>query len=292
MHAFPLSMGMSQEDAHSTEYMEVTTAGLAERCAEAAASWGTDKVASPLDPSVLYKDPEAHPLALTLMALDRYGPSIMDWDPEVLRATMLRDHMQVSGAAWTKLLAARVLLASPSPWRQWEAFHWVARGLAGLPPNFTYLEMPELGHLAAAADMMKICDPKRQTSPEVDRYVAATLQHEGFCWAPDPLSFAQRALEQPQLDCSKCGALFPDDHDVRCVSCGAPGLKSVPYPHAAVRDQCDQLWVSRKSLPLERAVDGLPHDGAGNLVHDWALQWAYTERVRSSLLAQLRGLAR
>src|SRR4051812_9029425 len=91
----------SEEPVGATEpieYHEPSTESLASRCAGIAAEWGTDKVASVVEPALLYKDVDAHPLALALMTIDRYGPELFEWDPAVLRATMLRDTLQVSTA--------------------------------------------------------------------------------------------------------------------------------------------------------------------------------------------------
>lgn len=275
------------------EYHEHSTASLAERCASVATEWGGgDKVASSVEPGMLLKDPEAHPLALMLIVLDRYGQDCLEWDPEVLRATMIRDNLQVSGASWDKIKAVIVLLNSPSPWRQWEVFHWMSRALGGKPPNFVYLEQPELGHLFVCADIMAIVDSKRVTAIEVDKFVAAALRHEGHVYAPESLAFAQRELEDPQLSCSACGALFVDNNDLKCISCAESTLSKVPYAYAALRDECAALWKPRRSLPLERAVDGLGETPAGNLVYDLLLHWSYAQNVRKQLVAQLRGLAR
>lgn len=293
MHAWPTRLGLELEPAaEPLQYPECDTAGLADRCARAAAEWGTDKVAAAQEPVLLYKDPDAHPLVLTLMVLDRYGNDSLDWDPEVLRVTMIRDNLQVSGTNWAKIMASRVLLASPSPWRQWHVFHWVARGLGGQAPNFTFFEEPEIGHLFLCADVMKIVDPARVTVLEVDKFVAATLRHNGQVWAPESLSFAQHALEDPQLECRACKALFSDTGDQKCITCGRAEMHRLPYPHAALRDACKALWAPRRDLPLVRAVEGLGEDAAGNLVYELLLHWDYASRMRRQLLAQLRGLAR
>lgn len=298
MHAYPvvLSFGGGGADSESAGelpvYHDVSTASLAERCAGAASEWGTDKVAAVGDPTALYKDAAAHPLVLQLMVLDRYGNESMDWDPEVLRATMMRDRYQVSGTNWAKLMAARTLLMSPSPWRQWEVFHWVARALAGFPPNFTFLEEPVLGHLFSCVDIMKICDPAREFQLEIDKFVAAALRHEGHVYAPESLSFAQRELEEPKVRCTACLAEFADNNDVKCVTCGSASLERLPYAFAGLRDACAALWRPRRASPLERAVDGLPDEPAGNLVYDLLVHWDFATGVRKQLLAQLRSLAR
>lgn len=294
MMVWPSRGGAAPEAPSAPEspltYHEPDTQSLAERCAAVAVEWGTDKTASVAEPSALYRDPDAHPLVLMLMVLDRYGPASMEWDPEVLRATMIRDSYQVSGANWAKILAVRVLLASPSPWRQWEVFCWMARALAGFPPNFTYLEQPELGHLVVCVDLMKICDPTRETGLEVDKLVAATLRHEGHVFAPEPLAFAQRELEDPQLECAQCKALFTDNNDVRCITCGATALHKVPYVFATLRDECRKLWETRHALDFERATAGLGDRPADHLLYDLLVHWTYASHIRRQLLAQLRVL--
>lgn len=294
MRAWPVALGMVPEPAEDDE-PDTSISGLAERCAQATAAWGEGdgaKVAARLEPSLLLKAPDAHPLALMLVVLDRYGPEVFEWAPEVLRVTMMRDNLQVSGASFAKLMAAEALLRSPSPWRQWNVFHYVCRALAGIPPNFVYLEQPDIGQQLVAVDVMKVCDPKQTTSSEVDKFVAATLRQEGQAFAPETLSFAQRELEQPRLRCLSCDAMFEDNNDQKCVTCGSTRLTPIPYPFAVLRDECVTLWRARRDLPLVRALDGLPETVAGNLVHDLLPHWDYAVRTRRTLLTQLRGLSR
>lgn len=293
MHAWPIRLGTSAEHAEHEAPEALTREGLVERCAQAGASWGESetKTAS-AEPALLFKAPDAHPFVLLLMVLDRYGNEALTWAPEVLRVTMIRDNLQVSGASFAKLMAMEAILNSPSPWRQWNVFHYVSRALAGLPPNFVYLEQPELGHQMVAVDIMRVCDRAQQTSAEVDKFVATTLRHSGHVYAPEPLSFAQRELEQPRLHCTSCGASFEDNNDQKCVTCGAAALSPVPYPYAELRDACAAFFVPRRELSLDRAVDGLPETPAGNLVFDLLPHWDHARRVRQQLLTQMRGLAK
>lgn len=288
MHAWPVRLVAHAGEPAEQSYADSSLTGLAERCAGAASEWGTDKTASKVDPVLLFKDPDAHPMPLLLMTIDRYGEESFDWAPEVLRVTMIRDNIQVSGNAFTKIMAARTLALSPSPWRQWHVFHWVARALAGLPPNFSFLEQPEIGHLMVAADIMKLIDPSRPFGTEIDKFTAAALKDAGHVFAPEPLAFAQRELENPQLECGACHALFHDDNDEKCVTCGAAKLHPVPYAWAELRDKCEASFKLHKDLPIVRALDALPDDTVGNLVYQLLVQHDYCLNVRKHLLAQLR----
>ncbi len=242
----------------------------------------------PVSLATIWRHPEAHPAVLLLITLDRYGEGSLEWMPTTLRLTLDRDGSAPSNTNFTKLLAARTLLTTPSPWRQWEVFHWVARGLAGLAPSFSYLEEPELGHLFVMADLMHFADPARKTGIEVDKFVAAVFRTEGVHYAPEPLGFAQREIGQPQIHCRKCSATHRDDHDVKCISCGSPDLARIPSEFEASRSATQKLWDVRKTQPIATSLDNLPDTGVGNAVYRLLVGWGYARHARAQMIQQLR----
>lgn len=244
-------------------------------------------------PTNIWRHPQAHPLALALLLLDRYGEAYVEWLPETLKSTLERDGLQLSNSSWVKILATRVLLYSPSPWRQWEVFHWTALGLAGQQPNFTFLEEPELGHLVVAADLMRVVDPKRAMGEEVDKFVAATLRSEGIPFAPSPLDFCQRELEARKIECASCHALHRDDNDVRCVTCGSTQLTKVPYEFAELRDGCSKEWKALSRLSFEQALSRLSEETQlGSVLSTLLMHWDYAKQVRSQMAQQFRMIGR
>ena len=238
----------------------------------------------------IWRHPNAHPLTFDLLLLNKYGPEYLGWEPEPLRLTLKRDDIRISNEAWTKIQAVRVLHNSPSPWRRWEVFHWVALGLSGKTPNFNFMEEPELGVLAVAVDIMKIVDRPRDTGEEVDKYVAVTAKADGHTCLPPPLDFAQRELSQPQVRCKRCGTTDRDDNDVRCVACGSSDLERPPSPNAELCAHVMKLFKSRARQPLEQAVEGLPDDTAGNMAYRLLTHWDYRNEMRSRLITQFRML--
>jgi hypothetical protein len=227
-------------------------------------------------------------MVLALMLIDRYGEDVTGWMPVTVQQTLEKDGIQLSNSAYAKILSVFVLLASPAPWRRWEVFHWVARGLSGQQPNIVYLESPEIGHLFVMADLMRLTDPKRSTGTEVDKYVAAVLKEDGIHYAPDPLHFAQRELDDPKIQCERCNTINRDDNDVRCVSCGHRKLEKLPGEFEEAKKTSESLWKARKAMPIVRAVDGLPDNGPGNAVYRLLVHWDYARRVRSQMVQQLR----
>lgn len=237
-----------------------------------------------------WRHPEAHPLALLTLALNLYGNEALDWEPETLKLTLERDGHALSQSTLTKLLAARTLMLSPSPWRQWHVFAAVSRALAGIPPNFVYLEEPELGHLMLGVDCMKLVDPMRDTTDEVDKFVAAVLKHEGFCYAPPPLEFAQHELEAPKVECMQCHAVHRDDGDTRCVTCGGALLQKLPYVFADVRDGTAALWAKYYKRPYDSIAGALPKTPEGVAAGHLLAEWAYAKAQRMNLRQQLKVL--
>lgn len=279
------------------ECPDVTTSVLVGRAVDCAREWGVlgDKTAAVDDGPVatitrenIWRSPDAHPLVLAMMVIDRYGEDAVWWMPVTLQQTLEKDGILISNSSYAKILAAFTLLASPSPWRRWEVFHWVARGLAGQQPNVVYLEEPEIGHLFVMADMMKLVDPGRKTGPEVDKFVAAVLRESGIHLAPSPIDFAQRELDDQKTQCGRCNTINRDDNDVRCVHCGHQKLDKIPGEFEGAKKESEALWSARNRMPILQAVDGLPDSGPGNAVYRLLVHWDYARRVRSQMIQQLR----
>lgn len=241
-------------------------------------------------PQNIWRRADAHPIVLLAMLLDRYGKDCLEWSADTLRESMLRDDIAMSNHTWTKVLAVRPLLTTPTPWRRWDVFHWTALGLSGTAPNFDLLEEPRLGHVVAAVHTMKILDPDREFGDEVEKYVAAALRLEGLYYAPPPLQFARRDLESPMIVCTNCHARHRDDDDVRCISCGKETLKKEPFEFAEIRDATKSLWDKIRPMPLDQGVALLGHDSVGNAVYALAINWDYARDQAKAMRAQLRML--
>ena len=133
-----------------------------------------------------------------------------------------------------------------------------------------------------------LSDPKRNTSFETDKFVAAAFKMEGIPFIPAPLDFAQRELEETKIECGHCGAVHRDDHDVRCVTCGKGELRRLPFEFEALKDECAKLFEARHSLPLADAVENLPDTGTGNAVYRLLIEWDLAKTSKAQMVEQLR----
>jgi hypothetical protein len=187
-------------------------------------------------------------------------------------------------------MAAICVLMSPSPWRQWDVFHYVCRGLSGETPSFQYVEEPEIGHLMAGYELMHQLDPAREPAVEIDKFVSAAFRNSGILYLPPPLDFAQKELEEAKLSCLDCGAIHRDDNDVRCVSCSSTKLKPIPYAYADRRDQLKGFYDRAKSLSFDDAMKIPVDEDLRNVAHQLLLHMEYAADVRRNTAHQLRAL--
>jgi len=278
-----------EEPTKTAAPVDMSLPGVVSRVVE----WTKEATApkSSVRPDALWRDPSASPAVLLLMFLDKYGDEALEWAPDTVKLTLERSGLKPSNSSFTKLLAAMSVMMTPSPWRQWEVFHHICRALAGEPPNFVYLEYPELGHLIAGYDLMHTLDPNRETDYEVDKYIAAAFRSAGVVYLPPPLDFAQAELEEARLECLECGAVHRDDNDVKCVSCGASALVKLPYEYQEMRDELELLWRKTRGLSLEKAIEypvsaELEHARQTLLIHG-----DYAAEQRRNTAMQLRSIA-
>lgn len=254
------------------------------------ARFGTEDPLPVVTSKNIWRHPNAHPLTVLLLLINRYGQECLEWEPETLRTTLRKDGIQLSDSVWTKIMAVRVVVTSPSPWRQWEQFHWVSYGLAGRAPNFVYLERPEIGFLMSAVDMMRIVDRERPFAEDLDKFTAVVLRDRGIMYAAPPLQFAQEELNDRRIHCQKCGTHEKDDHDIKCVACGSKELTRLSGPFEHLREQTKVLFDARRKFPLEQALDGLAHDAAAQAAYKLLVHNEYRNEVRAQLVTQLRAL--
>lgn len=236
----------------------------------------------------IWRHPDAHAAALLLLILKRYGDESLEWEPETLKLTLNKDGIELSNSAWTKILAGRVAMEAPGPWKQWDVFHWTCRGLAGLSPNFSLIEIPELGHLVAGYEFMRGVDSAMETTYDVDKFIAACAKSNGLPYLPPPLDFAQDELENIRIRCEECEAIHRDHNDVRCVTCGSSRLKKLPYEYASIRDRVRDRFNKISTLSLEKALDLLGDNEVDTATYTLALHWGYAHTQRILLQHQVR----
>jgi hypothetical protein len=189
--------------------------------------WGLDPTTAP-PPVLASEEPivrffsyhDAHPVAIMLVLMERFGVEWFAWEPDTLKQEILRSFKatSVSEHNWQKIQAIRTLTATIGFWVEWHIFEKIIQALNNNVPRFDISQRCTIPQLMAGVDIAnQIRD--YQYGDEIQRYVAACALDEGVSYVPPPIDFAQLVLARPMYRCHDCGMVNTDDLDGRCDFC-------------------------------------------------------------------------
>lgn len=163
----------------------------------------TAEVRSPT-PINLFQHPDAHPLALDLALLRRYGPEWLLWEPETLEIQVPRDFRtnSLSSINLEKLMAVKTLHVADGFWSNWEVFSACVNPLNGMFADFTFTQAPHYGEILVAYDIAQRIRADIQLSDEVTGYIKVAMQFDGVLCPIDPLSAIQPDVSAYPIDVS------------------------------------------------------------------------------------------
>lgn len=191
--------------------------------------WGLD--ASKLPPAVaassepivrFFSYHDAHPVALTLVLMEKFGSDWFEWEPETLKSEILSTFKatSISDHNWQKVQAVRTLTTTMGFWKEWPIFEKIIQALNNNVPRFDIVQRCRLEQLMAGVDIANTLRHE-EYEDEIQKYVAACALDEGVTYLPSPLGFAAKALSRPMYRCNVCGNADTDDLDGRCDFCTA-----------------------------------------------------------------------
>lgn len=189
--------------------------------------WGLDPTKTP-SPVLASEEPivrffsyhDAHPVAIMLVLIEKFGVEWFEWEPDTLKQEILRTFKatSVSEHNWQKIQAIRTLTSTVGFWVEWHIFEKIIQALNNNVPRFDISQRCTLPQLMAGVDIAnQIRD--HQYGEEIHRYVSACALDEGIVYLPPPLDFAQTILSRPMYRCLDCGKVDTDDIDGRCDFC-------------------------------------------------------------------------
>lgn len=149
---------------------------------------------------------DAHPVALGMVLMEKFGYDWIDWEAEALRHEIVKSFRAsgVSDNNWQKIQAFRALLSTTTIWDEWDAFENVVLAMNNVVPLVDVLQECSVAQLMAGVDIINQIRDDQQFGQEPIGYVAACAVDEGITWLPEPLSFANEMLSQPMYRCLDC----------------------------------------------------------------------------------------
>ena len=190
--------------------------------------WGVDPSKVP-PPLVQSEEPiirffgfhDAHPVALTMALMEKFGSEWFEWEPEVLRSEIVSSFhtTNVSEHNWQKIQAVRTLVSTVGFWQEWHIFEKLIQALNNNIPRFDILQRATVSQLMAGVDIANTIRVDA-FGREIQAYVAACALDEGVVYVPPPIDFAQGLLSCPKYRCPVCGTVDTDDMgDGKCDYC-------------------------------------------------------------------------
>jgi hypothetical protein len=142
----------------------------------------------------LFADKRANPLQMLKVLEGKYGTKWAEWEPATLWWALRRDFGPVGELARNKILALKVAATTGTPWHDWDIFEKC--GLAWndiMPVIGTFQPMTPM-QCAFAVEILRDVRPDEEFRTEVNAYIAAILEEDGFALAPEEYFAGAQAL--------------------------------------------------------------------------------------------------
>lgn len=136
---------------------------------------------------LLEDETKLHVLPLSILLLDQYGPTYLEWTSEALREELQKQFGEVGQLTWERIQVARVLHINNAFWQDWEVFEKCTAVTCGEMPVFDLVQPPEPEEIAVAIDVAKRIDNSRIYSPQVQDYIVASCLTDGLWYLESPL---------------------------------------------------------------------------------------------------------
>lgn len=198
--------------------------------------WGLDAsrarppVRDSLEPIIrFFSYHDAHPVALMMVLLEKFGSDWLLWERATLSSEILDTFKatSVSEHNWEKIEAIRTLTRTVGFWSEWHIFEKVIQALNNNVPRFDIVQKCSMAQLMAGVDIANTIRSE-QYGEEIQSYIAACSISSGVTYLPPPLDFAQVVLSEPKYHCNVCGNAGDDDLDGRCDFCTGRFLGDKP----------------------------------------------------------------
>lgn len=127
----------------------------------------------------IFLHPDAHPLVLDAVLLDKYGQDWLGWAMPVVEQAIEEAFSEVIPINLSKVMAAQLCHTGEGPWTHWEQLLPVVMSFTDILPDFQQMQVPTTGQLTVAVGMMDILEPRRDLwSDEVRRFMRAVFRYE------------------------------------------------------------------------------------------------------------------
>lgn len=193
--------------------------------------------------SNLWRHPDAHPIALDLLMLKKYGPEWLGWEVETIRHLIPEDFKtpSVSELNIAKLQACKTLHLVDAFWERWEVFIACLMPFNSEFPDFRIMSVPTVAQCLVACDAAQRIRQDVEWSTEMKAYFTTVYEHDGIFIPLPPINFVSPAV--------------PDELDKAAVERRWPEVRAsgqAPTGETPVDEQLRRLLVAHGYLEESR----------------------------------------
>ena len=149
--------------------------------------------------SNIWQHPDAHPIALDLAMLNKYGPEWLDWEAETIQLAIPQDFSasSLSDLNLSKLQACKTLHLVDTFWQRWEVFLWCTMPFNSEFPDFQGMQVPAVGQVLVSCDIAARIRDEVEWTEEVKEFIAAVFKTDDIYLPLPPCDFIK--LEAPEI---------------------------------------------------------------------------------------------
>ena len=168
-------------------------------------------VPSTVTVSNIWRHPQAHPVALDLFMLRKYGPDWLGWEAETLRAIIPPDFKtsSVSEINIAKLQACKTLHMVDSFWNSWEVYVACLAPFNSEFPDFEIAPAPTVAQCLVACDVGARIRDDVEWSSEMKVYVSTVYEHDGIFLPLPPADFVTLKTP-PEINPTELALKWPE----------------------------------------------------------------------------------
>jgi hypothetical protein len=139
----------------------------------------------------IWRHPDAHPLVLDMLLLQKYGPEWLTWEPETLQVGIPDSFKtaSVSDLNLSKVQALKVLHLVDSYWERWEVFLPCTMAFNNEFPDFDVMQVPTVAQVLVSCDIAGRIRDDTAWSSEMKAYIAVVYEHDGIFLPLPPADF-------------------------------------------------------------------------------------------------------
>jgi len=160
----------------------------------------------------IFRHPDAHPLVLDLLLLDKYSEEWLGWEPETIELRIPADFGvdRISDLNVAKLQSVKTLHLVDSFWERWEVFVWCAMPLCSIFPDFQVMQVPTVIQCTLAVDLANRIRDNMEWSDEIKMYLSMVHRHDGVLVPQPPLDFVEVDTVGLPLEVGKVKERWPE----------------------------------------------------------------------------------